>query len=198
MKKTILFSILSVLTFASAWAVSCPDEGLVPSYYSSEEESVYLSVAGNFRSMEQVGENYVQGTNEWEGSWGGMYSPSAGGGTTAEDAMGDIKTYVQAHYSEYLLGDGTFSPAASQAKFLDDVTNECLTKEGTNYLDCRNYAVDAYNLIFSYCHVQMGEDAKFIGYYTVPVSTDITFMALMLVAYLGFVAYRKKRSVAKI
>lgn len=37
-----------------------------------------------------------------------------------------------------------------------------------------------------------------LGDQTVPVSTDITFMALMLAAYLGFAAYRKKRSVAKI
>lgn len=37
-----------------------------------------------------------------------------------------------------------------------------------------------------------------LGDQTVPVSTDIAFLALMLAAYLGFAAYRKKRSVAKI
>lgn len=196
MKKTILFSILSVLTFASAWAVSYPDQGLLLSN-SSEEEFVYLPGAGNFRSIEQVGQRYQQGTNEWEGSWGGMYSPSAGGGTTAEVAMGDINDYVESHLSKYLLSDNTFSPKNSQAQFLEDVTNDCLSKEGTTYLDCRNYAVDAYNLIFSHCDAVLGESAVFIGYYTVPVSTDIAFMALMLAAYLGFAAYRKKHFLAK-
>lgn len=216
MKKTILFSILSVLTVASAWAVSYPDQGLMLSN-SSEEEFVYLPGAGNFRNADQVGKRYYIGDESWIGTWG-----ETSGDMTAEKAMGmSPREYASQYYSLYgtpngsaynwigpvMNPDGTiiggdpsdFSAGnTTLSELYTAVLAECLTKTGgTDELACQNYAVDVYNNALDFYNYSTGAYAVFVGYFSVPVSTDIAFLALMLAAYLGFVAYRKKHFLAK-
>lgn len=216
MKKTILFSILSVLTFASAWAVSYPDQGLMLSN-SSEEEFVYLPGAGNFRNAEQVGHRYYIGGGSWIGTWG-----ETSGDMTAEDAMGMTpREYASKYYSSYGRFDGSTyywmgpnetpegviiggsptdfnNPNTTLNELYTAVLAECLSKtEGKDELACQNYAVDVYNNALDFYNYSTGDYAVFLGYFSVPVSTDMAFMALMLAAYLGFAAYRKKHFLAK-
>lgn len=200
MKKTILFSILLLLTVASAWAVSYPDQGLMPSHYS-EGEFFYLPGAGNFRSLEQVGHNpelddELKCTNPWEGTWAeenNNYSANYAMGKTPSEYAAE---YCSLHKGKEFLPEG--NPYPGYTSTYSDVMNDVISKCG-NTLACQNYAIDAYNLVLGCIGYSMGgnEDAFYLGYFSVPVSTDITFLALMLAAYLGFVAYRKKHFLAK-
>lgn len=219
MKKTILFSILLLLTVASAWAVSYPDQGLMPSHYS-EGEFFYLPGAGNFRSSEQVNKPYDPTDTQydmWEGTW-----DNDTGNMSAVQAMGmSPSEYVDTYYAKgstgYWIGpalidgvvvggdptdlngyytEGSYSVETTLNSIYHNVYNTCVGKGGET-LACQNYAIDVYNLALSNYEYHTGSYAVFVGYLTVPVSTDIAFMALMLAAYLGFAAYRKKHFLAK-
>lgn len=194
MKKTFLISLFLLFT-SSVFAVSIPGGGLGTEEHVSDDY-FYLPGAGNFRSQEQANTVYDNPDNLWEGTWG----TTGGGSDVAEAAMGDPLQYVKDNHTKYELTPvGTYSEHLYGEYLLTTVTQECVNKVGSEYyLDCQNYAVDVYNLMFQVAHIDLSEDHYFRGYFSVPVSTDITFMALMLAAYLGFAAYRKKRSVAKI
>lgn len=181
MKKTILFSILWMLSISCALSVSLPSEGLLPSASYSEGDFITLPGSGNFRSSDQ---NSYPNDGAWEGTWDSTY-----GKTSAVDAMGmSPADYVSINYpynSTYVSFDGVLAAILGPCE-----------SQGGDYYDCYNYAVDVYNIALANWSLPLG-GLEFVHYLMVPVSTDITFLALMLAAYLGFVAYRKKHFLAK-
>ena len=195
MKKTFLISLFLLFT-SSVFAVSIPGGGL-GAEGNIPDNNYYYSEGFGLRSLDQVGDE-VYGdptspdpTEYWQGTW-----PDISDDSSAEQVMGmPPARYVE----EYCTNKNNSWTDATREALLVGVQNECMSKGG-RVEPCYNYAVDVYNLALTsgYFQYGIGSNPTFIGYYQVPVSTDITFMALMLAAYLGFAAYRKKRSMAKI
>lgn len=194
MKKTFLISLFLLFT-SSVFAVSIPGGGLGTEDNFSDN---YFYFEGfGLRSLDQVGhpifgdQTSADPTEYWQGKWSEISNDNS-----AEQVMGRTpEQYVQ----DYCTDKNNGWKDATRKALFEGVQNECMSKGG-RVEPCYNYAVDVYNLALTsgYFQYGIGSNPTFIGYYQVPVSTDITFMALMLAAYLGFAAYRKKRSMAKI
>lgn len=195
MKKTFLISLFLLFT-SSVFAVSIPGGGL-GTEGNIPDNNYYYSEGFGLRSLDQIGDP-VYGdptspdpTEYWQGTWSDI-----SGDFSAEQVMGMTPAeYVQ----KYCTDKNNNWTDATRDALLVGVQNECMSNGG-GVEPCYNYAVDVYNLALTsgYFQYGVGHSPTFIGYYQVPVSTDITFLALMLAAYLGFAAYRKNRSVAKI
>lgn len=194
MKKTFLISLFLLFT-SSVFAVSIPGGGLGTEEYASDD-FFYFDGFG-LRSAEQVGEEASQ-DNPWEGTW----DTTGGGGTSAVMAMGKSPAvYAQENWKRWGVGPGNeyYSPNIFDGLVVD-VVSECTDKDG-DLLDCKNYAVDVYNIAIGqyYKESQLGgTKPTYEDYYAAPVSTDVALMALFAGAYLAFALWRKKRSVAKI
>lgn len=206
MKKTFLISLFLLFT-SSVFAVSIPGGGLGTEDNFSDNYFYFEGIG--LRSMDQVGNSpFVPGTTgviaeTWEGTW----DSTGGGGKSAVDAMEMSPLDYSKKYghqdwypSSYDLPDGTPIPPDYQSTFdqiVADVTAEC-TAKGGDELDCKNYAVDVYNLALPYFDYSVDQNPSFIGYFMAPVSTDVALMAMFAGAYLAFALWRKKRSMAKI
>lgn len=192
MKKTFLISLFLLFT-SSVFAVSIPGGGLGTEEYSSDD---YFYFDGfGLRSAEQVGQEAGE-DNPWEGTW-----DDTGGGGTAVEAMGmSPARYAEDNWKRWGVGPGDeyYSPSIFES-LVSDVEVEC-TGKGGDLLDCKNYAVDVYNIaIGEYYKTQLGvTKPTYEKYFAAPVSTDVALMAMFAGAYLAFALWRKKRSMAKI
>lgn len=210
MKKTFLISLFLLFT-SSVFAVSIPGGGLGTGDDFSDNYFYFEGIG--LRSMDQVGHSpFVPGTTgeiaeTWQGTW-----DTSGGGQSAVEAMGGMSPSeywsnnrtkydgLEWYPSSYDLPDGTVIPPGRSTfdQIVADITAECIGNGGAE-LDCRNYAVDVYNLALPYFDYTLSPvSPSFIGYFMAPVSTDVALMALFAGAYLAFALWRKKRSVAKI
>lgn len=211
MKKTFLISLFLLFT-SSVFAVSIPGGGLGTGDDFSDNYFYFEGIG--LRSMDQVGNNpFVSGTTgEIAETWQGTWDETGGGGKSAVEAMGELSPseYLTANFVEYNhrewypssydLPDGTVIPPGRSTfdQIVADITAECIGNGGAE-LDCKNYAVDVYNLALPYFDYTLSPvSPSFIGYFMAPVSTDVALMALFAGAYLAFALWRKKRSVAKI
>lgn len=213
MKKTFLISLFLLFT-SSVFAVSIPGGGLGTGDDFSDNYFYFEGIG--LRSMDQVGHSpFKPGTTgEIAETWQGTWDETGGGGKSAVEAMGEMSPsdYLTANFDEfnhrvwkpssYDLPDGTTMPPYYKSTFdqiVEEITAECIGKGGGE-LDCKNYAVDVYNLALPYFayNVNPETEPSFIGYFMAPVSTDVALMAMFAGAYLAFALWRKKRSVAKI
>ena len=184
---------LFLLFTSSVFAVSIPGGGLGTEEHVSDD---YFYFDGfGLRSAEQAGQ-LASEDNLWEGTWG----TTGGGSNVAEAAMGAPLQYVKENHTKYELTPvGTYDENLYGEYLLTTVTQECVSKVGSEYyLDCQNYAVDVYNLMFQVANIVLSKDHYFKGYFAAPVSTDVALMAMFAGAYLAFALWRKKRSMAKI
>lgn len=193
MKKTFLISLFLLFT-SSVFAVSIPGGGLGTEEYSSDD---YFYFDGfGLRSAEQVGQEAGE-DNLWEGTW-----DETGEGRGSAVAAMEMSPALYAEKNWKLWGVGTgnvhYSPNIFD-RLVSDVVREC-TGKGGNLLDCKNYAVDVYNIaIGEYYETQLSPTKPtYEDYYAAPVSTDVALMAMFAGAYLAFALWRKKRSMAKI
>lgn len=194
MKKTFLISLFLLFT-SSVFAVSIPGGGLGTEEHVSDD---YFYFDGfGLRSAEQVGQEASK-DNLWEGTW----DETPGGGGTAVAAMKKTPAeYAQENWKRWGVGTGDvfYSSETTYDGLVSDVVGEC-TDKGGDLLDCKNYAVDVYNIaIGKYYETQLGSSKPtYEDYFAAPVSTDVALMAMFAGAYLAFALWRKKRSVAKI
>lgn len=194
MKKTFLISLFLLFT-SSVFAVSIPGGGLGTEDNLSDNYFYFEGIG--LRSAEQVGQEASE-DNLWEGTW----DETGEGRGSAVMAMGiSPDQYAQENWKRWGVGTGDvyYSPETTYDGLVSDVVSEC-TDKGGELLDCKNYAVDVYNIaIGKYYETQLGlSEPTYKGYYAAPVSTDVALMAMFAGAYLAFALWRKKRSVAKI
>lgn len=194
MKKTFLISLFLLFT-SSVFAVSIPGGGLGTEEHVSDD---YFYFDGfGLRSAEQVGQ-VASEDNLWEGTW----DTTGGGGTTAVEAMEKSPAlYAEENFKRWGVGpENVFYSPNIFDRLVSDVVGEC-TDNGGDLLDCKNYAVDVYNIAIGqyYKDSQLGlSKPTYEDYYAAPVSTDVALMAMFAGAYLAFALWRKKRSMAKI
>lgn len=194
MKKTFLISLFLLFT-SSVFAVSIPGGGLGTEDNFSDN---YFYFEGfGLRSAEQVGDEAGE-DNPWKGTW----DATGEGRGTAVEAMGmSPDRYAYENWKRWgveIGGDVYYTPNIFDS-LVSDVVGEC-TYNGGDLLDCKNYAVDVYNIaIGQYYETDLGRPKPtYKDYFAAPVSTDVALMAMFAGAYLAFALWRKKRSVAKI
>lgn len=194
MKKTFLISLFLLFT-SSVFAVSIPGGGLGTEEYSSDD---YFYFDGfGLRSAEQVGQEAGE-DNLWEGTWD---ETGEGRGSAVAAMEMSPALYAEKNWKRWGAeegGDVYYTPDIF-GSLVSDVVGEC-TDNGGDLLDCKNYAVDVYNIaIGQYYETQLGvPKPTYEKYFAAPVSTDVALMAMFAGAYLAFALWRKKRSMAKI
>lgn len=194
MKKTFLISLFLLFT-ASVFAVSIPGGGLGTEEHVSDD---YFYFDGfGLRSAEQVGQEASE-DNLWEGTWD---ETGEGRGSAVEAMEKSPAEYAEENWKRWGVGTGDiyYSPYTTYDGLVSDVVSEC-TGKGGDLLDCKNYAVDVYNIaIGKYYETQLSPTKPtYEDYFAAPVSTDVALMAMFAGAYLAFALWRKKRSMAKI